>query len=286
MADAVTTLSQGFERFTATGIILPTLSHDEGDGTYSRSVAAHMRIWNGSQWARWDGTVSGLLGGGGGGAVTLVDGADLAQGSTLDAPNANTVVGQLKGINSKLGGTIAVSLASNTPDVTDRSARLLGHVTVDNVSFAVTGPLTDAQLRASAIPVSLAAAIDVSDRTARLLGHVTVDSLPTVTFAAPQHVIVDTVPTTPVTGTFWQVTQPISGTVTLGGDSVGLAKDASLTSIFGTPTSDSPGTFTALDQLSRIRKTGEQAAKTLQALLSAATPAPARKTQPTLLHRS
>jgi len=55
-------------------------------------------------------------------------------------------------------------------DVTDRAARLVGHVTVDNASLAVTGPLTDTQLRASAVPV------DVSDRAARLVGHVTVDN--------------------------------------------------------------------------------------------------------------
>lgn len=56
-------------------------------------------------------------------------------------------------------------------DVSDRAARLLGHVTVDNASLAVTGPmtdaefaahlplavtgpLTDAQLRAAPVPVS------------------------------------------------------------------------------------------------------------------------------------
>lgn len=50
--------------------------------------------------------------------------------------------------------TQPVSLATNTPDVTDRAARLLGHVTVDNASIPVTGPLTDTQLRASAVPVS------------------------------------------------------------------------------------------------------------------------------------
>jgi hypothetical protein len=51
--------------------------------------------------------------------------------------------------------TQPVSLATNTPDVTDRAARLLGHVTVDAApTTAVTGPLTDAQLRASAVPVS------------------------------------------------------------------------------------------------------------------------------------
>jgi hypothetical protein len=35
-----------------------SLAHDEGDGTYSLSTAAHMRIWNGSSWARWDGTLT------------------------------------------------------------------------------------------------------------------------------------------------------------------------------------------------------------------------------------
>jgi hypothetical protein len=67
--------------------------------------------------------------------------------------------------------TQPVSLATNTPDVVDRAARLLGHVNVDNfpgtqavsgtvgvnnfpASQAVTGPLTDTQLRAAALPVS------------------------------------------------------------------------------------------------------------------------------------
>jgi hypothetical protein len=35
--------------------------------------------------------------------------------------------------------TQPVSLATNTPDVTDRAARLLGHVTVDNAGIPVTG---------------------------------------------------------------------------------------------------------------------------------------------------
>jgi hypothetical protein len=35
-----------------------------------------------------------------------------------------------------------------TVDVSDRAARLVGHVTVDNASLAVTGPLTDAEFSA------------------------------------------------------------------------------------------------------------------------------------------
>jgi hypothetical protein len=40
---------------------------------------------------------------------------------------------------SNFPATQPVSLATNTPDVTDRAARLLGHVTVDNASLPVTG---------------------------------------------------------------------------------------------------------------------------------------------------
>jgi hypothetical protein len=140
--------------------------------------------------------------------------------------------------------TQPVSLATNTPDVTDRAARLLGHVTVDAApTTVVTGPLTDTQLRASAVPVSstqLPVALaaggglkvegivggvaqpvslatntpDVTDRAARLLGHVTVDSAPTTAVTGP---LTDTqlrASAVPVSGTFFQATQPVSGTVT------------------------------------------------------------------------
>jgi hypothetical protein len=79
-------------------------------------------------------------------------------------------------------------------DVTDRSGRLLGHVTVDNASIAVTGTFWQATQ-----PVSLATNTpDVTDRAARLLGHVTVDNA-----------------SIPVTGTFWQATQPVSIAATI-----------------------------------------------------------------------
>ena len=55
----------------------------------------------------------------------------------------------------------------------------------------LTQPLTDTQLRATAVPVS---------------GTVAVSGTVPVSIA--------TAPTTPVTGTFWQATQPVSGTVT------------------------------------------------------------------------
>lgn len=45
-------------------------------------------------------------GGGGGGAVTIADGADVAQGSTTDAAGANTEIGQLKQIAAYAIGNI------------------------------------------------------------------------------------------------------------------------------------------------------------------------------------
>lgn len=86
---------------------------------------------------------------------------------SLPLPTGAATETTLAAVNTKLAGTIAVSgtfwqatqpvsLATNTPDVTDRAARLLGHVTVDNASLAVT--------MATQTP-------DVTDRDARLLGR-------------------------------------------------------------------------------------------------------------------
>jgi hypothetical protein len=101
----------------------------------------------------------------------------------------------------------------STYDVSDRSARLLGHVTVDNASLAVTGtfwqatqpvsgPLTDTQLRASPVPVSGT----FWQATQPVSG----------TFWQATQPVSGTFwqATQPVSGTFWQATQPVSGTVT------------------------------------------------------------------------
>lgn len=106
---------------------------------------------------------------GGGSAVSLADGADVTEGTKADAAwdglaASATVVSILK--------KIATSGAS--------------------------AGLTDAQLRATAVPVSLTSTtitgtVDVSDRVGRLLGVVKSITDPVA-----------------VTGTFWQVTQPVS----------------------------------------------------------------------------
>lgn len=100
----------------------------------------------------------------------------------------------------------------------------------------VSGPLTDAQLRASAVPVSLASTtitgtVDVSDRAARLLGVVDKGKLwdgtniaavkaGVVAVAGDNPLVVTLHPSSaptaaqPVTGTFFQGTQPVSGPLT------------------------------------------------------------------------
>ncbi len=72
-------------------------------------------------------------------------------------------------------GSIVVGGADIDPrDVSDRAARLLGHVTVDTApTTAVTGPLTDAQLRATAVPVSQATAANLN---AQIVGVVATDA--------------------------------------------------------------------------------------------------------------
>lgn len=72
---------------------VPYKLHDNGDGTYSLPVSSS---------------------GGGGGAVTVADGADVAQGTTTDASSASTVIGLLKNLKAALAGTVAVSIASNS----------------------------------------------------------------------------------------------------------------------------------------------------------------------------
>lgn len=79
---------------------------DEGS---SQAEVQHSRnyVWDGiSAWVRM--TQPGGGTGGGGGAVTIADGADVAQGTTTDLSTANTVVGLLKAIKAAVQGTLTV----------------------------------------------------------------------------------------------------------------------------------------------------------------------------------
>ena len=74
------------------------------------------------------------------------DGTDITTPSPAMPTGGVGIRGWLSAIWTKLNGSLAVTMATNTPDVTDRVGRLLGVV------------------------ASITAAVDVSDRAARLLG--------------------------------------------------------------------------------------------------------------------
>jgi hypothetical protein len=94
------------------------------------------------------------------------------------------------------------------------------HVVVDSApTTAVTGPLTDTQIRATPLPVSgtVTASGPVTDTQLRatpvpVSGTVTASGPVTDTQlrAAPVPVSLASAPITPVTGTFFQTTQPVS----------------------------------------------------------------------------
>jgi len=91
-----------------------------------------------------------------------------------------------------------------------------------SVETGLAQPLTDTQLRALAVPVSLASApvtpVTDNDGSLTVDGSVSVSNFPATqsvsgsisvsNFPATQPVSLATAPTTPVTGTFWQATQP------------------------------------------------------------------------------
>lgn len=109
---------------------------------------------------------------GGGGAVTIADGADVAQGAVADAAwvaGDGTVIAILKAIAGSAGGglTDAELRATPVPVTIDNPAGAAAvniqdggnTITVDGTvavsgSVSVTGPLTDAELRATPVPVS------------------------------------------------------------------------------------------------------------------------------------
>lgn len=113
------------------------------------------------------------------------------------------------GIIDNLGGPGNPVLVTGTV-VVDPAAPV--HVIVDNASLAVTGPLTDTQLRAVAVPVSVSGTVTTGGLTDAQLRATPVPMSGAVSFTAPQHVVVDS-GTTTVSN--FPATQPVSGTVTV-----------------------------------------------------------------------
>jgi hypothetical protein len=131
--------------------------------------------------------------------ITEAQSTNAKIGEVQASPTQYTLLDRLKAIYTALTGTLNVNIVSggggSSGGLTDAELRATP-VPVSGTVTANTGlsqPLTDTQLRSSAVPVSLA-------------------SVPShaVTNAGTFAVQVTSAPTTAVTGTFWQATQPVS----------------------------------------------------------------------------
>lgn len=132
--------------------------------------------------------------GGGGGDGALLDGASPTTKATVRASTVDGTKNGLVVVNPD-GSNIG---GGSGGGLTDTQLRATPVPVSGTISTGLTQPLTDTQLRAAAVPVSIAS-----------------------------------MPSTPVTGTFYQATQPVSGTVAISNPTTnpetGLAKDATLT---------------------------------------------------------
>jgi hypothetical protein len=119
------------------------------------------------------------------------------------------------GVTQPVSGTVAVSAVSGTVTVDGSGVTqpVSGTVAVSSVSGTVT-------VDGSGVTQPVSGSISVSNfpATQPVSGSVSVSNFP-----ATQPVSIATMPSTPVTGTFWQTTQPVSGTVSTIAGTTGLA---------------------------------------------------------------
>lgn len=235
-------------------------------------------------------------GGGGGGAVTIADGADVAQGSRSDAAwvsGNGTVISLLKKIASAGGSAVSIADGSDAAEgattdaavVSDAngtvSGKLRGLVKIladvwDSVNHrlkvdgsgvtqpvsisatvAVSGPLTDTQLRATPVPVSGTVAFSNSTiavtnagvfvvqatlaaETTKVIGTVNQGTSPWVITGAltdtqlratPVPVSGTVTATGPLTDTQLRATPvPVSGSVTIASGSVTVSGSVTISS--------------------------------------------------------
>ena len=170
-----------------------------GDGGVGQSVNARLQGYNplGPAYVDVQVDADGVVavsggGGGGGGAVTIADGADVAQGTTTDVAwvsGAGTVISLLKKIASAGGSAVSIADGSDVVEGALADAAIITDTT-GTVNGKLRGLVKHAYER---MPASL--------------GQKAMTASFPVVFASDQSSI-------PVTGTFWQATQPVSGPLT------------------------------------------------------------------------
>lgn len=159
-------------------------------------------------------------------SIPLATGAATADKQD-DQSTLLNAIGLLLSGTLTVGGTVAVSalpagLATSAKQDTGNTSlasidgklpALSGGAVPVTGSLSVTGGLTDAELRASAVPVSLTGAATEAKQDAGNTSLTSIDGkLPNlVTGRVP---VDGSAVTQPVSGTFWQATQPVSGPLT------------------------------------------------------------------------
>lgn len=191
-------------------------------------------VWDsvGLEWVKY--TPSG--GTGGGGAVTVADGADVAQGTTTDAESAagnGTVISLLKRIRTLLANVVnfdvllsdmvGIDAATTTHS---KSIQIGGTTTAGNEWHAAQVTAADPLANANGLAVRNLSGMGTPGVSAPSIWHV-VGGRDPVTNAMRQMDLMVSAPggtenglvtrnipsgTQPVSGTFWQATQPVSGT--------------------------------------------------------------------------
>lgn len=150
------------------------------------------------------------------GTVAISSGSITATGALTNA--------ELRASAVPISGSITVNAAPVTA-VTGTFWQVTQPVSFSSVpTHAVTGPLTNAELRSSSISVT---------------GPITNTELRAAAVPISGSVSVSSVPVTAVTGTFWQAIQPISGTVAV----TGAYQATQPVSIASMPTTEVTGSF-------------------------------------------
>jgi hypothetical protein len=162
----------------------------------------------------------------------------MAQGSSNPSLDLKKVSGTAVDTNTgnASAGTQRVVLATNQPPVAVTG-------TFWQTTQPVSGPLTDTQLRANAVSVSLASLPALSTGTNSIGNIATVSTVTNLSQlggtpvsmntgardAGTQRVTIATDDIVSVSGTFWQATQPISGTVSINSIPTGANAIGSIT---------------------------------------------------------
>ncbi len=135
------------------------------------------------------------------GTVAVTGAYQATQPVSIASMPSTPVTGTFWQATQPISGTVGVS---GSVAVTGSFYQATQPVSIA-ATVAVSGPLTDTQLRATAVPISGTVTANVGTGTQPVSGTF---------WQATQPVSIASMPSTPVTGTFWQATQPVSGPLT------------------------------------------------------------------------